>query len=463
MGHSHNVPARRNFLKLSARLAALGLTSLGAQPARRFFVRDVVGQSRVTDYKALVCVYMFGGNDANNMIVPVANVPTPNGAGGFDRIGFQNYYNARGSVRLTDTTLLPIAGADGGTYGLHASLADLHPIYNAGYLAFVLNSGALNRPLTKAQYRSGASRPPNLFSHSDQTTQAQTYSESLYTGWGGRLLDLFGATDSLSSVSVSSPAIFLDGADVRSNVVPPGANLGLQGMSFSSSTANDARRQAVNAMVLMDGGNPIREAANQMFADGLQLADTLSASGGLPPTASPFPNTSLGNQMREVARLIRVRSQMGAGRQVFFCSAGGFDTHAAQLGTHATLLTSVSQAIAAFAMATLDLGLAGQVTTFTQSEFNRTTEPNVDGTDHAWGSHQIVVGGAVRGGIVGAMPNFELSGDHSVSDRGVWLPTIASVQFGATLGRWFGATPEELAWAFPRVTNFATADLGFMR
>lgn len=460
MGHSHNVPARRHFLKLSARLAALGLSSLGAKP---FFVRDVMGQRRVTDYKALVCVYMFGGNDANNLIVPVNNVPTPNGAGGFDRIGFQNYFNARGSVRLTDTTLLPIAGPCGATYGLHPSLAELAPIYNAGYLSMVLNSGALNRPLTKQQYQSGASRPPNLFSHSDQTTQAQTYSADLYTGWGGRLLDLFGATDSLSSVSVSSPAIFLDGADVRSNVVPPGANLGLQGMSFGNSAANDARRQAVNAMIRMDGGNPIREAANQMFADGLQLADTLSASGGLPPTSSPFPNSSLGNQMREVARLIRVRSQMGAGRQVFFCSIGGFDTHSAQLGTHANLLRDLSQALAAFAMATLDLGLAGQVTTFTQSEFNRTTEPNVDGTDHAWGGHQIVLGGAVRGGIVGAMPNFELSGAHSVSDRGVWLPTIGNVQFGATLGRWFGATPTELAWAFPHLVNFPTADLGFMR
>lgn len=463
MGHTHKVPARRNFLKMSARLAALGLTSLGVQPARNFFVREVHAQRRVTDYKALVCIYMFGGNDANNMIVPLNNVPTLNGAGGFDRIAYQSYFNARASVRLADTTLVPISGPGGATYGLHPSLAELAPIYNAGYLAFVLNSGALNRPLTKQQYRSGLSRPPNLFSHSDQTTQAQTGSSDLYTGWGGRLLDIFGATDSLSSVSVSSPAVFLDGADVRSNVIPPGANLGLQGTSFGSSAANDARRQAVNAMVLMDGGNPIREAANRAFADGLQLADTLTASGGLPPTTSPFPNTSLGNQMREVARLIRVRSQMGAGRQVFFCSMGGFDTHSAQLGQHSNLMRDLSQAISAFAYATLDLGVAGQVTTFTQSEFNRTTEPNVDGTDHAWGSHQIVVGGAVRGGIVGFMPNFELSGDHSVSDRGVWLPTIGSVQFGATLGRWFGASPTELAWAFPNLTQFPTANLGFMR
>jgi uncharacterized protein (DUF1501 family) len=277
------------------------------------------------------------------------------------------------------------------------------------------------------------------------------------------LLDLFGATDSLSAVSVSSPAIFLDGADVRSNVIPPGANLGLSGMSFWPPSAADARRQAVNAMVLMDGGNPVREAANQMFADGLQLADTLQASGGLPPTTSPFPTSSLGSQLREVARLIRVRSQLGPGRQVFFCSIGGFDTHTSQLGAHAGLLRDLSQSLSAFAYATLELGVAGSVTTFTQSEFNRTTQTNGTGTDHAWGSHQIVVGGAVQGGIYGAMPDFVLGGDQDTSSRGVWIPTIGSVQFGATLGRWFGATPGELAWAFPNLANFAAADVGFMR
>jgi uncharacterized protein (DUF1501 family) len=452
MPHSHDVPARRNFLKLSARLAALGLTSLGIQPARQLFVREVRGQGRVTDYKALVCVYMFGGNDGNNLIVPVDN--------------YAAYSAARGGtagVALPANSLLPIPGPGGVTYGLHPSLTELVPIYNAGYLSFVLNVGALNQPLTKQQYQGGASRPPNLFSHSDQTTQAQTGSSTMYTGWGGRLLDLFGATDSLSAVSVSAPAIFLDGADVRSNVVPPGANLGLSGMNFWPPAAADARRQAVNAMVLMDGGNPIREAANQMFADGLQLADTLTASGGLPPTPSPFPATSLGNQLREVARLIRVRSQMGPGRQVFFCSIGGFDTHSAQMGTHANLLRDLSQSLSAFAYATLDLGLAANITTFTQTEFNRTTQTNGTGTDHAWGGHHIVLGGAVQGGIVGSMPDFQLGGAQDVSNRGVWIPTISTQQYGATLGRWFGATPTELAWAFPHLQKFSTANLGFMR
>ncbi|HQZ38262.1 MAG TPA: DUF1501 domain-containing protein [Vicinamibacterales bacterium] len=452
MGHSHDVPARRNFLKLSARLAALGITSLGVKPAAGFFASEVQAQRGVSDYKALVCVYMFGGNDSNNLIVPAGNYAAYSAARG-----------GTGGVALAANTLLPIPGPGGAAYGLHPSLAEMVPIYNAGYLAFVLNMGALIRPLTKAQYRAGGQAPPNLFSHSDQTTQAQTGSPTLHTGWGGRLLDLFGATDSLSAVSVSSPAIFLDGTDVRSNVIPPGANLGLNGMSFWPPAAADARRQAVNAMVLMDGGNPIREAANRMFADGLQLADTLQASGGLPPTTWPFPTTSIGNQLREVARLIRVRSQMGPGRQVFFCSIGGFDTHSSQMGTHANLLRDLSQALSAFAYATLDLGLAGNITTFTQSEFSRTTQTNGTGTDHAWGGHHMVIGGAVQGGLYGSTPDYILGGDMDTSNRGAWIPTIGSVQFGATLGRWFGATPTELVWAFPDLVNFPAADLGFMR
>jgi uncharacterized protein (DUF1501 family) len=449
--HTH-ASERRNFLKLSARLAALGLTGLGLGPARSFFVREVRAAAQVTDYKALVCIYMFGGNDSNNMIVPV------------DTARYTAYQQTRGGLALAASRLIgPIADSAGNPYGLHSAMPELRQLYAAGGVAFVLNVGALNQPLTRDQYRSGASRPPNLFSHSDQTTQAQAgTSDSVYSGWGGRLLDLFGAADSLSAVSVSSPALFLHGVDVRGNVIPPGSNLNLSGLNFWPPQAADARRQAVNAMLLQDNGNPVREAANRAFADGLQLADTLQLSGNLPPLAAPFPTTSIGNQLKEVARLIRVRSQMGPGRQVFFCSMGGFDTHAAQDGTHTNLLQQLSAATSAFALATLSLGLAQNVTAFTQSEFNRTMQNNGSGTDHAWGSHQIVVGGAVRGGIYGAMPTFAFGGPDDANDRGVWIPTIASSQFGATLGRWFGASPGELAWAFPNLSRFPVADLGFM-
>jgi len=448
--HTH-ARERRNFLKLSARLAALGLTGLGLGPARSFFVRDVRAAAALTDYKALVCIYMSGGNDSNNLIVPV------------DAARYTAYQQLRGGLALGASRLLPISDDAGNPYALHSAMAELQQIYSAGKMAVVLNMGALNQPLNREQYRAGASRPPNLFSHSDQTTQAQAGpSDTVYSGWGGRLLDLFGVADSLAAVSVSAPALFLHGIDVRANVIPPGSNLNLYGLNFWPPQAADARRQAVNAMLLQDNGNPVREAANRAFADGLQLADTLQLSGNLPPLAEPFPSTSLGNQLKEVARLIRVRSQMGPGRQVFFCSMGGYDTHTAQDGTQTSLLQQLSQAVSAFALATLSLGVAEKVTTFTQSEFNRTMQNNGSGTDHAWGSHQIVVGGAVRGGIYGQLPTFAFGGPDDANDRGVWIPTIASAQFGATLGRWFGASPSELGWAFPTLSKFPVADLGFM-
>ena len=160
--------------------------------------------------------------------------------------------------------------------------------------------------------------------------------------------------------------------------------------------------------------------------------------------------------------MIRVRSQMGPGRQVFFCSMNGFDTHTAQDWTHWNLLSQLSQGLAAFAAATLELGLARNVTAFTQSEFGRTMQSSGSGSDHAWGSHQFVVGGAVRAGIYGQLPTLAFSGPDDANNRGVWIPKIASTQFGATLGRWFGASQGELAWAFPNLPQFPTSDIGFM-
>ena len=265
------------------------------------------------------------------MIVPV------------DTARYTAYQSARGGLALTGTKLLaPIADANNNPYALHYGLAELNPIYDAGRLAFVLNMGLLNQPLTRAEYQAGLSAPSNLFSHSDQTTQAQTGTCTPNgSGWGGRLLDRFGITDTLAAVSVSSPALFLQGFDVRGNVVPPGANLSLYGMSFWPPAASATRRAAVDAILLQDGGNAIRQAANQSFADGLQLADTLQSFESQPPLATVFPTTSIGNQLKEVARLIRIRSQMGPGRQVFFCSMDGYDTHSSQDWTHWNLLSQL--------------------------------------------------------------------------------------------------------------------------
>ncbi len=449
--HTHK-PARRHFLKLSTRLATLGLTGLGLGPGRSWFVADAEAATVVSDYKALVAVYLFGGNDCNNVIVPV------------DTARYTKYQQIRAGLTLQAGNLLPqIGDAAGNPYALHSSLVEVNALYGIGKAAFVLNTGQLEQPLTRTQYQSGVLAPSNLFSHSDQTLQAQTAtSNQTIGGWGGRLLDAFSGNDTLAAVSVSSPAPFLQSGGGAPNVIPPGASLNLSGMNISPSSAAAARRAAVNAMLALDNGHPLRTAANDAFADGLQLADTLNNVGTVSNLATVFPGSGLGTQLREVMKLIRLRSQLGPGRQVFFCSMGGFDTHTNQVGNHNALLTELSQAMGAFYLASVETGLSNQVTTFTQSEFGRTLQPNGTGTDHAWGSHQIVVGGAVRGGIYGQMPDFTLGGLDDANDRGVWIPKISTSQFGATLGKWFGASPGELAVAFPNLGLFTTSDVGFM-
>jgi uncharacterized protein (DUF1501 family) len=456
MSHSHNKsPDRRQFLKLSAQLAALGLTTLGTglHKSQTLFAAGGRSNPTLTDYKALVCVYLFGGNDGNNLIVPT------------DLARRTQYEQLRGGLALTGSELLPeIGDANGNPYALHYGLTELNPLYQSGQLAFVLNMGLLEKPLTRAGYLAGQAAPTNLFSHSDQTMQAQTGMPTPNgSGWGGRLLDIFGTGDTLAGVSVSQPALFLQGVTAGGNVIPPGVNLKLSGMTFWPQNEAQSRRVAVDQMLSIDGGNLIRKTANKAMADGLQLADTLEAGNGAASNAMWFPGTSIGNQLKEVARLIKIRSAIGPGRQVFFCSMDGFDLHSSQDWTHWHLLSQLSQALNAFHNAIGDAELTNQVTTFTQSEFGRTLQPSGSGSDHAWGSHQIVLGGAVKGGIYGALPTLAFGGPDDANNRGVWIPTISTGQFGATLGKWFGAGPADLAGTFTNLGQFPTTDLGFMK
>lgn len=441
MQHHHNF-SRRRFLKSLAGLASLGL---GIWPTLS------VGAD---DYKALVCVYLMGGNDGNNMIVPV------------DTARYAAYQSIRGGLALTGTELLsPIADTAGNGYALHYGMVEMNPLYEAGSLAFVLNTGMLERPLTRTQFLQGQAVPSGLFSHSDQTAQTQTgIPRPNGAGWGGRLLDVLKETGNFAAISTTTPALFLQGQTLAGNTITPGSDLSLWGMSFWPAASANARRQALDAILQLDGGNPVRAAANRMFADGLQLADALkSVDSTLPALSTKFPGTSLGNQMKEVTRLIRIRSKMGAGRQVFFCMLEGFDTHGGQDWQHWSLLSQLSQALAALQQAMVEVGLENQVTAFTQSEFGRTLQPNSTGSDHAWGNHQLVLGGAVRGGIYGEIPELALGGPDDANSRGVWIPKISTSQFGATLGRWFGVAEADLATVFPGLGQFPTSNLGFMQ
>jgi uncharacterized protein (DUF1501 family) len=456
MAHTHT-PNRRGFLRLSAKLAALGVASLGGAVGRpgEVFAAELP-DPELTDYKALVCVYLFGGNDGNNMIVPV------------DTARYTAYQNLRSGIALAPGSLLtPIADpADPlqKPYALHYGLPEINTLYGSGNVAFVLNMGQIDQPLTQADYLAGQKTPTNLFSHSDQTVQAQTgSSETQASGWGGRLLDCCGVTDSLAAVSVASPALFLQGKNVAGNVMPPGTGISMSALNFWPSIQAQTRRNALNSILGLDGANVIRKAANKSMADGLQLADDLSEMTGGDDDLN-FPGTPIGDQLKEVARLIRLRSSMGPGRQVFFCAMGGYDLHSGQAWTHWSLMSQLSLALYRFHRTMEDESLSPYVTAFTQSEFGRTFQSSGTGSDHAWGSHQMVVGGAVKGGIYGAMPTFALGGPDDASNRGVWIPKISTSQFGATLGKWFGADSDELLDAFKPLVKFpvATRDLGFM-
>jgi uncharacterized protein (DUF1501 family) len=201
------------------------------------------------------------------------------------------------------------------------------------------------------------------------------------------------------------------------------------------------------------------------MADGLQVASALKTAGTSGANFS-FPGTGIGNQLKEVANLIALRSAQGPGRQVFFVSMDGFDLHSGMDWNHWYLLSTLSLAVSAFNTAVQSMpagNMNDKVTLFTQSEFGRTMQPSGSGADHAWGSHQVVVGGAVKGGIYGAYPTLAFGGPDDANNRGVWIPKISTGQFGATLGKWFGASDADLAWAFPNLDKFATSDLGFMK
>ena len=448
---------RRDFLTLSARagmlatLASFGL--LGARPAR----------AAVNDFKALVCVYLYGGNDGNNLIVPL------------DPAHYTPYTQIRGGLALSTAanTLMPARTATLNTvanpvaqpFAFHYGLPEIDALYGQGKVAVVLNVGNLRQPLTKAQYNTGIGVPPQLFSHSDQTIQMQAGTPSpTGSGWGGRLVDVLGTGGHLDAVSVGGAGLFIEGASTHGNLVPQSGQLSLAGMSFWPQTAADARKAALLQILNADTGNTIANAANRSLANGIQLIADLRAANAITPLQTVFPGSALGQQLKVVAQLIDLRAAQGPGRQVYFVSLGGFDTHSGQSYQQWDLLRQVSQALNAFQLALAEVGAANQVTSFTTSDFGRTLQLASTGTDHAWGNHHIVVGAAVKGGIYGQFPAFVLGGADDATGRGAWIPQFSNQQFGATLGKWFGADPIALDTQVfnTELANFALKDLGFM-
>jgi uncharacterized protein (DUF1501 family) len=411
-----------------------------------------------SNYKALVCVFLFGGNDSNNLIVPNSTA------------GYQQYSKVRSNLALPQNQLLPVTATTGNTpYGFHPRFTELQQLFTQKKLAVVANVGTLVRPLTRAQYRSGAAVPSNLFSHSDQQSEWQTAvpQGNGKTGWGGRLADAVAVLNPPNgfptAVSVAGNSMFVNGQSTTPTAIQPGSTSSLSG-SDGSAAAN-ARDAAFSQILALDQGITLMAAAGQITRRGLDIAQVLkSVLSGNTSITTPFPNTSLGQELLQVAKVIQARSALGLNRQIFFCSLGGFDTHTNQLPDQDNLFLQLSQALGAFYSATVELGVAPQVTTFTESDFGRTFQPSSGaGTDHAWGSHHLVMGGSVTGGdVYGSFPALALGGPDDAIDRGVWIPSTALDQYGATLASWFGLDAASLPTIFPNLANFTKANLGFV-
>ena len=441
--------AHAGALAGSAALGQLGLLAANAASA--------------SDYKALVCVFLYGGNDANNMIVPL------------DTAGYANYATTRSYLALPQAQLLPLeAGAGAPLFGLHPALPGLQALWAAGNMAIVANVGTLVQPLTKAQYLSTSTiKPESLFSHIDQQHQWQasiSNTSSSNSGWGGRLTDQLASLNAGSSVppmiSTGGNNLFVTGAASQALVIPTSGSFGLNG--YSSSATDTARLAALQQMLNVDQSDNLVQAAQAVMTGALASSAVLNPIlTSTNATLTARFGSLTGNfaaQLLAIAKVIQASGTLGAGRQVFLVTLGSFDTHTDQLNTQETLLTELDAGLTAFHGAMSDIGSASSVTSFTLSDFSRNFLPNTGGgTDHAWGSHPLVIGGAVKGGqIYGTMPTLELSGPDDASDLGRWIPTIAVDQFAATLASWFGAGSTALTAILPNLSAFTPANLGFI-
>ena len=445
---------RRDFMRLTCCSAAGASMVSGLS---KFGLVSALAQG-TPGYKALVCIFMFGGNDSNNMVVPIDS-------------RYTGYQQARPTLAIPQGALLPMQMGNQAPYGFHPNLPELQGFFNnQKNLAVLANVGTLVQPTTQVAYQKYQNLPENLFSHSDQQDQWQS-AQLMGTpnaGWAGKVADSVQA--SLNSgalfppvLSISGNAIFCTGDTTNPFTMNPGQTPGLQG--FDTSAASQARFLATQQLLTFDSGLSMVQAANKVTGQAVQYSVVLSdALKSAPTLQTKFPDTYIAQQLQQVAQVIAVKSALGMGRQIFFCAYGGFDTHSDQLAQQTQLMTQLSQAMSSFYDATLELGVSNSVTTFTLSEFSRTLEPGSNGgTDHAWGSHQVILGGAVKGNSVyGTFPTVALGGPDDADKNGRWIPTTALDQYGATLASWFGVPTADLAGIFPNLANFTTKNLGFL-
>lgn len=444
------IRTRRDFLK--GALATVG--AAGALGKFGEMAALASNPSNNLPYQALVCIFLAGGNDGHNTVVPIATAQQ----------NYPLYAQGRQTLALPQAGLKPInSGND--VYGLHPRLTEIQGLYNTGVAAVVANVGNMVKPITRPEYLSPAAVVPSqLFSHSDQVSQWQSAIPNgpATTGWGGRAEDLM-ANANANAVfspitSTSGCGLFCTGQQTYAATVPVG------GASLLIGANGGPRLQAVQQLMAFDNGLKLVSAANANYNRGVGFSQALNAALATAKVNTPFPATLLGQQLQTVAKVMSIRGVLGISRQVFFCQLGGFDTHSSELADQDALLAQLSPAVNAFYLATQELLVDKAVTTFTASEFGRTLQPNGNGgTDHAWGSHHFVIGGGVMGGkVYGQFPSLALGGPDDANSRGTLIPTTSVAQYAATLASWFGVDQASLATVCPNIGNFQAANLGFL-
>lgn len=453
-------PYRRRFLRAAA--AGGTLYALGRTPGMTW--AQVAGTGGFTDYKALVCVFLFGGNDSWNMVVPRSDAE------------YNAYAASRQNLAVPQADLLPINPLvpDGAQYGFNPAMPELAQLFESARCAVVPNVGPLIRSVDKAAFLGGtAVLPPQLFSHNDQQDQWHSLRGAAVTktGWAGRIADLLasqvGPQQLATNISLSGQVLFQAGDQaVPYTMGPAGAQ------TFGAFSPDDlglARRAAFEAILNANHGTVYERGYAAVQRRAIQFAQVVNDALAASTLATPFPKASsnrtlasLATQLETVAKMISQRDRLQMTRQVFFVSIGGFDTHDNQLTDQPNLYAGISGALKAFYDATVELGVADRVTTFTQSDFGRTLTSNGDGSDHAWGGVQLVMGDAVRGRtFYGAYPTLQIDGPDDVGG-GRMIPTVSADQYAATLAKWFGVNDTNLAFVAPSLANFTTRDLGFL-
>jgi uncharacterized protein (DUF1501 family) len=472
--------SRRAFLRRSAQLA---LTGAALPTAMNLAAIGEAAAFNANDYKALVCVFLFGGNDYGNTVVP------------YDDTSHGLYSAIRTGVALTKPSLAPTllnpstSLANGLQFALHPTMTGLAGLFNAGQAAVQLNVGPLVAPTTRTQYRNRTvPLPAKLFSHNDQQSTWQSFAtEGSTVGWGGNMGDLAlsSNTNSLfTCMSVSGNTVFLSGDSAMSYQVGTGGAVKINGVT-SNVYGSAPVRAAMDLLTQQSRAHKLEHEYNRVTARSIGATNAITGGLALPYAASDSTNfapfttavlnqNSLAAQLKMVARLIAARDNLGVKRQVFFVALGGFDMHDGLLNGHNSQLARVSSAMTAFYESTKALGVDQQVTAFTASDFGRTLASNGDGSDHGWGSHHLMVGGAVNGAAFYGSPPPVSVGNSTTDAFDQWhvgsgrlLPSTSVDQYVATMARWFGVEPGEMSGVIPNIGNFGVSgypvDLGFMK